>query len=333
MGRTILFVHGDSDGVVSGSLALHVYRLKGSTDVRIVFTHPAGLTSDLAEFACPGDTVFIADIALSEAHLDEIEALFKEYSRRGTLIYIDHHPEPLGLKPGDLEGIIIHDTSASASELTYRYFEEILGWEYSRVALYGAIGDYLDTTPWVLDVLRNWDKRTIYFEAGVLCQGLEGSRRMYDFKRHVVEHLSMNKLPSGLSELLVRALIESVNDEELRTWVSRNAHTMENLGYVVSPPGSLGKAALYARIYSGKPIGLAAQRHRGFYNISIRAIKGIDLNKLLRDIAVRIEGTGGGHPQAAGARIPIHRFREFLTLLDRTIQKYDKAEKSSIATA
>ena len=320
MGGTVLFIHGDSDGVVSGSLALQAFRLKGSTSINIVFTHPAGLASDLVEFAHPGDTVFIADIALSEAHLGEIEALFKEYSRHGTLIYVDHHPEPLGLRPGDLEGIIIHDTSASASELTYRYFEETLGWEYSRVALYGAIGDYLDTTPWVLDVLRNWDKRTIYFEAGVLCQGLEGSRRMYDFKRHIVKHLSMNKLPSGLSELLVRALIESVNDEELRLWVSRNINVSGNLGYVLNPPGSLGKAALYARTYSGKLVGLAAQRHRELYNISVRAAKGVDLNKIIRPIAVRLGGTGGGHPQAAGARIPVHKFKDFLMLLDQALQ-------------
>ena len=319
MPRAVLLVHGDSDGVVSGSLALHAFKKKGYDDIRIVFTHPAGLASDLAEFADPGDTVFIADIALSEAHLGEIEALFREYSTRGELIYIDHHPEPLGLRPGDLRGIIVHDLSASASELTYKFFREQLGWEYSRVALYGAIGDYLDTTPWVINTLKDWDKRTIYFEAGVLTQGLEGSRRMYDFKRHIVYHLSENKLPSGLSELLVRALIESVNDEELRRWVSKNVKTMKSLGYVIDPPGSLGKAAIYARTYSRKPVGVAIQRHKNTYNISIRAAKGVDLNQLLRRISPRMGGTGGGHPEAAGARIPVHKIWDFLRQLDEEL--------------
>ena len=319
MSRAVLFIHGDSDGVASGSLALRAFRDKRVNDVRIVFTHPAGLASDLAEFAVLGDTVFIADIALSEPHLGEIEALFREFSSKGDLIYIDHHPEPLGIKPGELAGIIIHDTSASASELTYKFFEEQLGWEYSRVALYGAIGDYLDTTPWVIEVLRDWDKRTIYFEAGVLTQGLEGSRRMYDFKRHVVLHLSENKLPSGLSELLVRALIESVKDEELRAWVSSNVKTMKNLGYVVDPPGSLGKAAIYARTYGGRPVGVAIQHHRGVYNLSIRARKGINLNKILRKISPRLGGTGGGHPEAAGARIPVNKLWDFLRQLDNEL--------------
>ncbi len=327
MTRAVLLVHGDSDGVVCGALAHRVYKKKGYDEIRIVFTHPAGLSSDLAEFATPGDTVFIADIALSEAHLEEIEALFREYSGKGELIYIDHHPEPLGLKPGDLRGTIVHDTRASASELTYKFFQDLLGWEYSRVALYGAIGDYLDTTPWVINTLKDWDKRTIYFEAGVLTQGLEGSRKMYDFKRHVVIHLSQNRLPSGLSELLVRALIESVNDEELRKWVSRNVKTMKSIGYVVDPPGSLGKAAIYARTYGRKPVGVAAQHHRGVFNISIRAARGIDLNKLLRRLVPRIGGTGGGHPEAAGARIPVHRLGVFLEELDYAVSRLIGSEE------
>ncbi|OYT37496.1 MAG: phosphoesterase, partial [Desulfurococcales archaeon ex4484_58] len=271
-----------------------------------------------------GDIVFIADIALSEAHLGEIESLFKLYSRKGELIYIDHHPEPIGLKPSDLSGNVIHDTCCSASELTYKFFSDYLEWDYSRVALYGAIGDYLDTTPWALETLRNWDKRTIYFEAGVLTQGLEGSRRLYDFKRHVVKHLAENKLPSGLSELLVRALIESMNDEELRSWVREHFNSLNNIGYVGNPPGSLGKAALYARIYSKKPVGIAFQRHKGFYNMSLRAGIDIDLNTILRQITPRLGGTGGGHHRAAGARIPVNKLKDFLEELDMTLENYIK---------
>ena len=86
----------------------------------------------------------------------------------------------------------------------------------SRVAIYGAISNYLDETPWVKKTLENWDKRTIYFEAGVLSQGLEGARKLYEFKRRVVKHLSENRLPSEMSELIVRALMESVSEEEMR---------------------------------------------------------------------------------------------------------------------
>ncbi len=317
--KTKLFVHGDSDGVVCGALAYHYYRGRGD-DVEIVFTHPAGLVEDLEEFAKPGERVFIADIALSEKHLDEIVELFRRYSRAGELIYIDHHPGPLGINVRELEGTIVHDTCCSASELTYRFLEDTLGFEYSRVALYGAIGDYLDETPWARKTLHDWDKRSVYFEAGVLTQGLEASRKLYDFKRHVVKHLSENRLPSSLSELLVRALIESVNEEEMRRWIMRNVVKLEMIGYVVEPPGSLGRAANYARVYSGKPVGLAASKHRGTMVMSLRSVREIDLNRILRTIAPRLNGTGGGHPYAAGARIPVNKFMEFLEILDKELK-------------
>ncbi len=323
MGRVVCLVHGDGDGVVSGALAYAYYFMRGHEHV-VYFTHPAGLAEDLRAFARPGDTVFIADVALSERDLGEIEMLFRLYADRGELIYIDHHPEPLGLRPGELQGTIIHDTCCSASELVYRYLGGDLGYEYTRVALYGAIGDYLDETPWVRKVIEEWDKRTIYFEAGVLTQGLEGSRRMHEFKREVVKHLAENRLPSALSPLLVRALIEAVNTEEMRKWVKKNISTKQHIAYVVNPPGSLGKAASYARIYGEKPVGLAAaHHHRNVMNMSLRCGRNkIDLNRILREIAPRLGGTGGGHPFAAGARIPVHRFNEFLDMLDREIGRW-----------
>ncbi len=323
----VLFVHGDSDGVVSGALAYRYFveRFRGGVSIDVVFSHPAGLHRDLVEFANPGDTVFIADIAISELHVDEIAGLFRKYSRRGELIYIDHHPEPLSISVRELEGTIVHDPCCSASELTYKYFIDTLGFEYSRVALYGAIGDYLDDTEWVKKTLHDWDKRSVYFEAGVLCQGLEASRKMYDFKRHVLKHLSENRLPSSLSELLVRALIESVNEEELRKWVIENIRKRNYIGYVVEPPGSLGRAANYARIYSGKPVGIAMSRHKNAYVMSLRAEKGLDLNTILRRITPRFHGTGGGHPYAAGAHIPVNYIEDFLYTLDREVETVLKA--------
>ena len=321
--KITLLVHGDSDGVVSGALAYKFFMTKYKLhSIDVFFSHPAGLHADLKDFAKPGDIVFIADIALSELHLEELIKLFEIYSSKGELIYVDHHPEPINIKVKELPGTIVYDKCCSTSELTYRFFENQLGFEYSRIALYGAIGDYLDETVWVKETIEKWDKRSIYFEAGVLSQGLEASRKMYDFKRHIVKHLSENRLPSSLSELLVRALIESINEEELRIWVKQNKQSMENIGYVIEPPGSLGRAANYAKTYTGKPVGLAASKHRNNYVMSLRAKRNIDLNRILRIITPKYHGTGGGHPYAAGARIPISYFREFLQTLNTTIGEH-----------
>lgn len=328
LSRWVILVHGDSDGVCSGALTYRYLSLKNNV-VEIFFTHPAGLANDLAEFTSNGDNIFIADIALSEHHLYDIEKILQERSRYGEIIYIDHHPEPLRLKPHELPGIIVHDTCCSASELTYRFLEEKgLIQEYSRIALYGAIGDYLDETQWVKKTIDEWDKRSIYFEAGVLVQGLEGSRKMYDFKRRIIRLLADNRLPSENSELLLRALIQSHNDEELRIWVKKNKRIIGEISYVADPPGSIGRAANYARVYGSCKVGLAYETKGNMLIMSLRAVRGIDLNTILRKITVLLGGTGGGHAFAAGARIPANRFNEFLELLNKYINKNNGSGKT-----
>ncbi len=264
----------------------------------------------------------IVDIALSELHLEDILRAFHKIKHNGSkLVYIDHHPEPLNLRVRDIPGEVIHNDNVSASELTYKYFSSMLDRDMCRVALYGAICDYMDTTEWVIRELENWDKRTIYFEAGVLSQGLEGSRKMYDFKRHIVKHLAEGKLPSSLSELLVRALIETVNEEELRLWIKHNIKTYGKIAYVINPPGSLTRAATYTRAISNKPIGIAIEVRNGKAIMSLRTIsERINLNSLLRVICPKLGGTGGGHIKAAGARIPYNNIQAFFDELNKRIK-------------
>ena len=316
----ILFVHGDSDGVVSGALAYYYYTSRGYS-VDVYFTHPAGLLNDLREFWRRGSNVFIADIALSEPHLNDLIRLLGELSREVEVIYIDHHPEPLAIKPSSLPCTVVHDECCSASELVYRYFSERgLERDYSRIALYGAIGDYLDETSWVRENLVNWDKRSIYFEAGVLVQGLEGSRRLYDFKRRILKLLARNELPSSDPELVLRALVQSRRDEELRLEIKSSVEVHGYVAVVPEPNGSLGRAANYARVYGGVPVGLAYEVRGDKLIMSLRS-NTVDLNRILRIVAPRVGGTGGGHRFAAGARIPRNRFEEFLLLLNREIEK------------
>ncbi len=319
--KCVVFAHGDSDGVAGAALAKALLEQK-NCEVRVVFTHPVGLHIDLKEFVNGANSIYIIDIALSELHKEEVLKLFEEISKSASITYIDHHP--LLEKVSIPEGVAwIHDTCCSASELTYRHFSELgLDPEYSRVALYGAIGDYLDETPWVKRELSRWDKRSVYLEAGILIQGLEGSKRDYEFKRRVVEHLSKNALPSSMPELVERSLKQAVEDEKLRIWVKENVAKVGDLAYVLNPPGSVGRAANYARIYGNARVGLAAEEKKGKYVMSLRAEHGIDLNAILRKLSKALGINGGGHPQAAGARVDKERFAEFLEELNKELASF-----------
>ncbi|MEM1526416.1 MAG: DHHA1 domain-containing protein [Ignisphaera sp.] len=316
--RWVLFIHGDSDGVASGALA-KAFLVSQGYGVDIVFTHPVGLLGDLKMFIDDAEGILIADIALNELQRDEILSVLNNLGENCKVIYIDHHPIPEDIDK-QIKITWIHDTCCSASELTFRYLNKLgLDAEYSRIALYGAIGDYLDETPWVKQELYKWDKRAIYLEAGILIQGLEGSRRDYDFKRRVVDHLAQNKLPSIMSELVEKSLKQAIEDENLRVWIKQNIIKYNHIAYTVNPPGSIGKAANYSRIYGGAEVGIAIEDRGNLYVMSLRAEPGIDLNKILRKISKELGINAGGHPQAAGARVNKTMFKVFLNKLNEML--------------
>ncbi len=316
MEKCIILAHGDGDGVCSAALALSF--LRSQCDVSVYFTHPAGLLHDLREFTSKGSGVVILDIAVNELHTEEIVKSLEEYASEGLVIYIDHHPLPENFRIP--RGVVwVHDTCCSASELTFRYLHEKgLSEEYSRVSLYGAICDYLDETPWVKRELWRWDRRSVFLEAGIVSQGLEGARRDYEFKRAVVEHLARNSLPSQMPELVERSLKQAELDEKLRIWVKGNLMISRQVAYVLNPPGSVGRAANYARIYSGVKVGIGIEERRDVYVMSLRSTE-CDLNSILRRLSRKLGIHGGGHPSAAGARVPKALFEVFIEELNNEL--------------
>jgi RecJ-like exonuclease len=315
--KCVILAHGDGDGVCSAALALGF--LKSQCDVSVYFTHPVGLIHDFKEFVSKGSRVVILDIAVNELHAVELAHILEEYASVGAVVYIDHHPLPEDFTV-PRRVFWVHNTCCSASELTFKYFHDLgLSWEYSRIALYGAICDYLDETPWVKSELWKWDRRSVFLEAGIISQGLEGAKRDYEFKRAVVEYLARNMLPSQMQELVVRSIKQAELDEKLRIWVKENLKINGQVAYVFNPPGSVGRAANYAKIYGGVKVGVGIEERKDMLVMSLRSSGECDLNTMLRKLSKRLGIYGGGHPSAAGARVPKDIFAKFIEELNREL--------------
>ncbi|MEM4753289.1 DHHA1 domain-containing protein [Pyrobaculum sp.] len=312
MGRRLtILAHGDADGVCSAALVKAALRDQYS-EIQVVFTHPVDLVKDFQQYA-RGD-VYIVDVAIDEKAAQEVQKLFRAYG--GRVVYIDHHP-----LSADLAGAeVIHEEGPSASELTYRKLGGLLPPSYSRVALYGAISDYMDYTEWVKSALEKWDKRIVYFEAGVLMQGLERARKDHDFKRAVVDHLAENRTPSSMERLMKLAEEQAGINEALVGWVERYVAKRGGVAFVVNPPSPLGLAANLARGLTDSPVGIAAEERGDIYVMSLRSVQ-VDLNQFLRDFARRYSVSGGGHKNAAGARIPKRLFDVFVEELSSYISR------------
>ncbi len=132
-----MLAHGDADGVCSVAVVKAV--LAGEYEaVRVYFMHPVDLAKDFEAFA-EGD-VYVVDVAIDEKTAEGVRRAFRSYG--GRVVYIDHHPLSV-----DLPGVeVVHIVGSPASKLAYRHLGGRLPRLYSRVALYGAIGDYLDHT-------------------------------------------------------------------------------------------------------------------------------------------------------------------------------------------
>lgn len=311
---TWILTHGDTDGICAGALCLATHQ-----DAHVYFTRPTGLAEDL-EQAQPKDVVIICDIALSETKLKEVLDKFHLIADRGSLVYIDHHPLSPKVTLADIPGMVKYEIGPSATELAFKTFRSSLPPAMSRVAIYGAIGDYADDTPLTQELLLDWDKRALYFEVGILVQGLDFAGRDYEFKRKVLRELSKNHLPSTNKKLVNMALKMAEEEDAAILRIKEKVKTVGKVSYVLDPNFSLGKTAIYAKALTHTSIGIAGEPRNGVIDMSLRTSdKNIDLNKILRELAPKFGGTGGGHAPASGARVPKNMFEEFVEGLNAAL--------------
>ncbi|MBN2488927.1 MAG: DHH family phosphoesterase [Methanosarcinaceae archaeon] len=309
---SLILTHGDSDGICSGAIAKSAY-----PEAHVYFTSPVNLLKKL-DFVKKFKNIIICDIAVDERTHKQLYRRLDELATDCNLVYIDHHPLPHVRWDADW---FYHDLSPCASELTYRVLEDRLSRDMRRVAIYGAIGDFCDDTSLIMDWTRDWDKRTLYFQAGTLIQSIFYGGRNYDFKRNLIEPLSHDTIPSMIPDLLNFARDASELEEKLRIYVKAHVKKLNNIAYIVNANGYMSKSAIYASSYGGKEVGISAEyrRRKHAYDISIRSKGFVDVNRIVRSVTKRLGGTGGGHPVAAGARVPEDSFDEFLHEFDKAI--------------
>ncbi|WP_048815625.1 DHHA1 domain-containing protein [Methanosalsum zhilinae] len=315
---TIIFTHGDSDGICAGAIAKNAYE-----ESDVYFTSPVNLLDKLNNMADGYDNIVICDIAVDERTQAGLMDRLNDLSRHSKVIYIDHHPLPYDEWGSDW---FYHDTGSCASELTYRSLKEMLGRDIRRIAIYGAIGDFSDNTDTIRQWSKDWDKRTLYFQAGTLIQAVTFVGRDYNLKRKILNTLSTDVIPSEIPELLDFAKRASVLEEELRLHIKKNVLSLSNISYIVNANGYMSKAAIYAAAYGRKSVGISAEHRsrKDVFDLSIRSRGNVDVNRITRKASRKVGGTGGGHPMAAGARIPEKKLEIFLRIFDDMVEEYSQ---------
>ena len=309
-----IITHGDCDGICAGAMALYSNR-----GAKVVFSNPVRLYNTLQKIS-KNEELIICDIAINKSTFQDLVEMFKSFS--SDIIYIDHHPLPKGIEDQLTSNLtLIQGKEQCASELVYVFFEKAFTLDISRIAIYGAVGDYLDNTAKIRSLLEFWDKRTLYFQTGVLVQALEDIGRNDGIKTEILQRLSENVPPSEIDSLMSHAIIAFRKEEEMRNLIIKEVKKVGTVGYILEPDGPLGKAAVYARAYANAMVGVAGEIKQDMVEMSLRTTGRIDLDLILNKIAPLFGGAGGGHAMAAGAQIPYDKFNDFVRALDSEVSK------------
>jgi len=327
--KTVILTHADADGICAGSILLSAHPKS-----QIFFTKPVSLLKDLQEIRA--DRYLISDIAINKKDAPELVNLIKE---KGAVEYFDQHPIPDNITKEQMAAAcekFVHELGVSTSEIVYKHFQKEIPRERIWPALYGAIADYEEDTPFVQERLRNWDIRAIYFEVSTLVLGIkmEGFDT-YDAKRGIVMTLARGGNPSDVFGLVSAAKNAVSMEFDLYKLVKQRAKTSGRIGYVKAVPfGFRGAAALFAATITNTPIGMCIFERKGRHlDITIRGRdSGVKLHKLAEDAAAEVGGSGGGLPDAAGARIPLGALDRFLKRMNELIllsqtQRYPRSQK------
>lgn len=310
---TVILAHADGDGLCSASLIKMIPKYHNS---RVFFSHPVGITHDLPEM---DEDLIFTDIAIDEKEYEKIFELFQEYTKKHHILYFDHHRLP-GSLPSDVK--VVSDENKCSTELVYRYFYNQLPEIASHFACLGAISDYEDETPLIQELILHYERRALFLDAGILSQGLGPIHKDYDYLRGLVEEFGNGKYPSEIKKLVTNAMKVTQQDKKSRRKVLQIYKAGNYIAWVRNPPASKSKAAHWVLADSSKIIGMTILDHHSkkeLIDISFRGRNLIDLRDLIPPIAKEFGGSGGGHKNALGCRIPAMNLELFLETTDKKI--------------
>jgi len=309
----LILTDGDVDGVCAAAIAKASY-----PEAEIEFTNPADLASKLDSLS-GYDRVIVLDLGIDDAQKDEAIAAFQKLSRTSSIIYIDHHLRPPGVTERSLACNGTHRTSASTSELAWEFFKPAASHDF--IAALGAVGDYQEKTPRMQELVEKYDERKVYPETSFLGWALMVSED--SFKRGVAEELVQGKWPYQMSIMGEEADAIVRRQRILERYVREKAEKIcEHVMLVRDPPfKATGPAATLLTKLDNTDIGIASRGEGDQVYLSMRRHKESDINlaSLIEESASKFGGVGGGHKEAAGGKIPVERFDEFLLEIGRRL--------------
>ena len=293
----------DVDGICSSALTLAA---KGGTFRLTDYDELFEALNDIPE----GTTsLVLCDLGTDATKLPAFSQRLSALKATMSVTYIDHHYVSAETKKalGALPITFVHNTEECAAMLTYLTFKQGLPAEAAYLALFGAVTDYMDTSPTASKMMERFDRQFVLLESTMLSYALAKNGGANGLLDRAVRGLTTMKKPheiEGVSELAVQQLATML---ELSKEVQEKGKTIGKLAYIRTDETSTGNAAKLLLGAFDVVVGASYKEKEGRkVEMSLRGTSEcpVHLGETISMIAARHNGNGGGHYKAAGCSVP-----------------------------
>jgi hypothetical protein len=310
----------DVDGL--GAAALVV----AATGGQFLLSDYDSLINDLGRIPDDASDLVVCDLGTDDSTRDEMVRRLATFAKRGTVTYIDHHYLPSQEKRKLVrQGVtVFHDVRECASMLTYKVFKKTLPDSARLIALFGAVTDYMDTSPLGRRMMEKMDRHFVLAEAMLLSHAVARAGRGEGFPEMIVRELSTMKLPHEMDRVPSLALEQLKRETELSKELRRTGKKFGNLAYAETTETSTGNVAKLLIGAFDVPLGVSIKPNpekAGWSEVSLRSTSEtkLHLGRAIGKIAIGLGGSGGGHRKAAGCQIPTSKVPFMLRELRRSL--------------
>ena len=191
----------DVDGIGSAALVLAArgggFKLTGYDEV----------LEELEQVPAGVDSIVLCDIGMDQSRLPQFVDKLGDLARRCEVTYIDHHylSSESEKRLTKVRVKLVHDVEECASMLTYQTFRKELPEEAKKIALYGAVTDYMDASPLSKKMIEKEDRLFVLLEATLLSNSVAERGDDMGHVRMLAEELSKMKQPHEIDEVPRRA--------------------------------------------------------------------------------------------------------------------------------
>ncbi|QLH74432.1 MAG: DHH family phosphoesterase [Methanomassiliicoccales archaeon] len=301
-----LITRGNVDGIASAAVFLSRYP---SSKISFVTSPRAGANALVKDRS--SREIFLVDIALTR---DVVEAV--GHRKAQTVYLLDHHPSSM---TEGMSGIRIVQEGMSAAHVLYDHLRA--GTHLKRLV---SIADHLEycETDLLKDTLRKHGRQRLEEEARILDFSWRLNIEDDEFRLVASKHLSEGHWPSQVGAVK-RRYIQVLNENRWGKAVARVKAGLEVREGVGIFQCNEKNRSLYG--FGTRALVDVAQRRGCSYammlndrkdncSVSIRGMsdRGLDIGRFVEEFVTLHGMDGGGHPNSAGARIPLPMENRFV---------------------